>query len=552
MPKSRAALFLFALLAALPPAHALRAEAEKDPLSEQAIAMANQGKFDDAVALLRAEAGKGPATVRQSILLGRLLDHIGKADEACAAWEKNLRKNADDYPLLMEIGRIRARQGDDGPNVSYDRGAVSYSPSKDEAKEEEYKQKHLRMAADAYARAMEAAPARSEPHSRCAEVLLKLKDFDGAAKLYENLLANDEKDTYARYELVKTLDAAGKKDQAAQHADKLLEANPRHAGGHAYQAARYRAQGDQAKAEAHRKMAGFYEWLAPFATMTYSDERYATYRLLARDGHNEGEEQQTPEKREKTAKARVDKVDALIAGGSKEDLEFLGTICLHHADHGYLEDRIYGAFAKRGQAAAAILAEVLRAAESTCTMKSAAFALAEIKAPEAFELIVRLLPGDLRSVWYVDAAGALAKLGDPRAVEPLIEALAPDLTEPPPPEDDIMGQSRGRRAARWRAALALGSFNTEASKKALDEGAKNGQIAAACHAALYRLTKDDKHLAPAKAVLDKDEEIGCWFVATFFRTMDDPKAKAAGDAWFKAREEERSKEEAEEKANDGK
>ena len=97
----------------------------------------------------------------------------------------------------------------------------------------------------------------------------------------------------------------------------------------------------------------------------------------------------------------------------------------------------------------------------------------------------------------------------------------------------------GRRAARIRAALALGSFDTTASIRALADGVANDQIAVACHAALYRITKDEKHLREVIQAFEKDNTQGLYLVASFFHAMNDGPAKQAAVAWRKAREEKR-------------
>ncbi len=93
-----------------------------------------------------------------------------------------------------------------------------------------------------------------------------------------------------------------------------------------------------------------------------------------------------------------------------------------------------------------------------------------------------------------------------------------------------------------RAALALGSFDTVPSKFALEKGLQNDQIAPACQAALYKLTKDEKHLKAVGAVLLKKEYQGAYLLAKFLNAMKDDKARAVSEAWRAARKAEREKE----------
>ncbi len=298
----------------------------------KAVSYANKGQFALAIAHLRKHLKKEPDRVRLRQLLGNILDHIGKPEEAVVVWEEGLQKKSEDYPLLMAMAGIRKRQGDEGPNVTHSKGMVSYEPSTDEKAENEYKRAHLLMAADLYVKAALVAPEAKEPVRSKAEILLRLKKFDEAVKLYAGLFEKDATDVAALQALAQAYAAAGKKEDAFEKFQTLLELDPRHGAAHAYLAGYFEAQGERnggkEKAAAHRMQAEFFNWLAPFATMTFTKERFATFQILAQTKEKEGE------RRELLAQTRRDRVEKLIQDGSKSSLEFLATLCFHHGDHG--------------------------------------------------------------------------------------------------------------------------------------------------------------------------------------------------------------------------
>ena len=149
-----------------------------------------------------------------------------------------------------------------------------------------------------------------------------------------------------------------------------------------------------------------------------------------------------------------------------------------------------------------------------------------MKSPEVLPFLVKMLPGDVRIGFDSNIAGALAVLGDQRAVAPLIEVLAPTLTLSEP-EEDLMMMSAGRYNNRLRSALALGHFDTPAAREALAKGVANPQLSFACRAALYGLSRSDKDWVELeKAALQKLEPMEAYYVAEYLnRFSEDIRAK---------------------------
>jgi HEAT repeat protein len=108
----------------------------------------------------------------------------------------------------------------------------------------------------------------------------------------------------------------------------------------------------------------------------------------------------------------------------------------------------------------------------------------------------------------MDIANALDVLGDARAVPALIAVLAPENQEEP---DRVTAMMYDTAGARYRAAMALGAFDTADSKQALLKGLENPRIHLACAGALYRLTGDAKYRAVLEKAAEQDD-IHAWRV----------------------------------------
>ena len=245
----------------------------------------------------------------------------------------------------------------------------------------------------------------------------------------------------------------------------------------------------------------------------------------------------TPESKDSRQKYFKQK-EKLIKHLAKEDsltsTEFLAAICWHHADHGRLENLAFAAIEKRGKKAVKILVNLVKNAQSTCTIKSASHALARLRAPEAFDILIRILPGDIRLVFYIDAALALEILGDSRAVAHLVKVLNPDYRQPKSSRDeDPMDFGMGRQMARARAALALGNFDKRESIAALEKGVKNDQVSAYCHAGLYRLTRKSKHFAPVAKAIENDAGMDSYILVRYLERTGDRQAKTYVEKWKK-------------------
>jgi tetratricopeptide (TPR) repeat protein len=494
---------------------------QQEPPIEQAVKLANQGNVDRAISTLRDYLKGNANDVNARALLGGILDFDGRPDEAVTLWEAGMTNTAADFPLLMSIGEIRHRQGRDGPTISYRRGMVQANPSKNEAEEERYKTSHLAQAATIYKRAHKLRPNQPEAASALASVYAEQGKHDAAAEVWKSLVKLEPKNGEYQLNLGLATKQAGRADEAAQYLKHAIELNPRLAEAHEALAEYQKAKGQAAEAEQSRKRADFYKRLPSFCTVLYSDESRKSLDSLD------------------DAKF----VRKLIDDPSERATEFLAIVCWSHP-HNQLETQAFDAIEARGAKTTPVLRALLEGAQSTCTIKSAGHILARRKSDGLFDFLVRLLPGDTRGfAMDMDIAGSLDDLGDTRAVRPLIEMLNPADTDPnhdsgPSPLED-------RYSARARAALAIGAFDTPAARRALEGGTKIPQFASYCWAALYRLSKDPKHLTALENAVRPDDGFTSSVVGNYLqKKVGTNEAKQLAQKWQRQREAQRAADDA--------
>lgn len=514
LPSARRLLAAFLIIAGLDciPAHAssLAVNAAEDPV-EQALKLANQGNVDSAIKLLRDHLGRASKDGKARELLGRILDFDGRPDEAVAVWESGLAGTAFDFPLLMAIGEIRLRQGTDGPNVAMRRGMVGFTPSKDKAGDERFKREHLAMAATAYEKARELRPDLPDVAKALASVYSLQERHKEAVAVWESLLKLEPRDGSNHLELALALRKGGQEDQALEHLKKALELDPRLAEAHEALAELQQRKGQTADAALSQKRAGFYKSLPAFCTLEYSEENLKTLTDLEQEAV----------------------VRKLVNDPSERAAEFLAALCWSHP-HNELETRAFQSLEARGAGTTPLLERLLKNAGSTCTIRSTAHILAKRKAANLYDYLEKMLPGDLRGFGMdMDIAGSLDDLGDPRAVGPLSQLLGPlgaDAAQENGPMVD-------RPQARARAALALGAFDTPEVRKTLETRLQDPRLGPYCHAALYRITRNQEHLTALKKAAGDDPGFLGYVVGDYLvRKVGTEEAKALARKWAEQRE----------------
>jgi tetratricopeptide (TPR) repeat protein len=485
-------------------------KAQEDSAANRAIRAVNQGNVEGAIDLLNKHLEKNSKDVQARVVLGQILDFDGRPDEAVKLWERALTGADTDFPLLMSIGEIRSRQGRDGPAVSNRRGMVQVKPSTNKAEEAAFKKAKLAEAEAAYDKARKLRPAEEDAAEALAAVYSLEEKHDAAAQVWKSLIEREPKDADYQLQLALTTRQAGRADEAARYLERAIALDPRLAEAHKALAEFQKQKGRAAEAEQSQSRADFYERLPVFCTIEYSAENRNTLDQL-----------QEPET-----------VRKLVADPSKTAAEFLAVLCWTHP-HNNLETTAFDALESRGAATTPILQALFKDARSTCTVRSTARILARRKTDRLLEDLLKRLPGDLRGFGMeMDIAGSLDELGDPRAIAPLIEILNPAQVD-----RSGDGLLTDRTTARRRAALALGAFDTPESRRALEQGTQSPQVKAYCLAALYRLTKDQKHLDALEAAVPPKESFATYVIGNYLRNkVPTEAASALAQRWQRERE----------------
>ncbi len=411
--------------------------------TDRALQLANAGKIDPAIALLRDHLKDEPKDEDARIALGRILDFDGRPDEAVSLWESALTGDASDYSYLMSVGEIRLRQGESGPNMTFRAGTVMARPSRDKDAEVRYKKDRLADAASAYEKARKLRPEAPEAAKALASVYSRQGKPEAALGVWKSLVALEPENPGFRLSLALATRDAGHEDEAADFLRRTLELDPRLAEAHEALAEHQEKKGLAAEAEKSRSRANFYKRLPSFATLTDTEENVRTLDALDQEGT----------------------VRKLAEDPSDRASEILAILCWSHP-HNALEAEAFKALEARGAKTTPLLQKILDGAQSTCTIKSTAHILARRKTDGLLDYLEKMLPGDVRGFGMdMDIAGSLDDLGDPRAVEALARMVDPDT-----PGEGV-NPLIDRNSARFRAALALGAFDTPESRKTLEAGA---------------------------------------------------------------------------------
>jgi len=479
--------------------------------------LAQRGQLAEAIELLREHLAETSGDKRARALLGMLLAYDGHPAEGIQACRDGISGDATDLELWQLIGVYEAQLGEDGPNVTRARGMIEYRPSSDEEAEQAFCDEHLRLAAAALRQALAIEAGDVDTATALARVLEMAGEREQAAEVWGQLVEAYPGSAEYLLGLGRVQHALGQRDEGLVSYGKAMEIDPRLPEPHRVLATFFEASGDAEMAARLRRKAAYYEWMPPFAETPYSEEVHDSYAILAHQPSSDGPAP-TPEQ-------RLAEVERLIAAPSLESTDLLAALCWHHGDHGPLEDRVYAALEQRGRDAEPVLFGLLKQGQHTCTIGHAAHSLARMQAAGLLEVLLFLLPGDVRPVFPMDIAGALDELGDPVVVPALIEAMDPEhVVVAVEPGEDVMMEGWGRLQSRQRAALALGAFDTPESRKALRSGLVNEDLVGFCAAALYRLLGQRKNLVAVQAEMGRDG-MSEWVLCDYLAGIDRDEAR---------------------------
>ena len=486
-------------------------------IDEKLEGLYQRQQFSDAEEILREGLEAEPEEKKWRVELARLLDHLGKSEESIKVLKDGLQGDEGDSELLWYLGQAWLARGDDGPNVTRSGGVVTHSPSQMTDEEEAaWKKAEYLKATGAFREVFKNNP----NYEKGVEVFVRaLKGALPATELEKEVKSLSERFPENLQLILHHSDAliASKEpERALEPLMEILEKEPRNVIVHRKLAEVYEASGKEQLAEDSLGRANFYEWVPPFMEMVFSKESSEKIVNLTKEDANLAE-----------------LVEQLIAEKGQASTDLIATVCWHHLAHGAIETACFEELVNRGEGD--LLVSLMENAQNVWTSREGGRALARMKHPKALQILSDLVKEDQRPVWFFDAAGALDILGDQRAVAVLAKTADPGFNESSRQglEDEAKFMSDGSYNNRIRCILALGAFKGEEAKLALTEAAKSPELSMASEFALYRMTKDEKHLQKGFALVEDTQSFRHIMKTYIEEKIGDKKSLEALEAWEK-------------------
>lgn len=475
-------------------------------------------RFDDALATLTRAVSERPDDVALRIRLALVITEDGRPDEAIRTLREGVRHRPEDADLFTLAGGVRLRQALDGATIERRRGSITAHPSTDAEAERNRVSAWLTESRDLFADALRARPNHLGALEGSAVVMGRMEDHANAVRAWERIVAMT-RSRDAEENLARAVASSGDRRRAITLYEALVAAEPARGEAQSNLATLYEADGRADDARSTRARAEFYRWIAPF-TLAPDDAHLADVHTLS--SWFATDDAPAPPTREAEVRAALTR---LGAAHTPESRTLLAAFAWHHS-HDALEELAYEGLRGNGADASDTLLELLRVANSTCTMRQSVDGLARLHDPRALTILTAALPRDV-GIFPIDAANALEVLGDPSAV-PLLLSFLERPVPPANPDDPMVGA--GIAAARARAVLALGAFDTPESRAALDRFTHDPMLALEAHAALYRLTRQAPHLAAVERVTTAQERARSRSIlTTYIERARTPQATAAAE-----------------------
>ncbi len=486
----------------------------------------------EAIEIMTQRLQGNPADDKTRARLGQMLAYQGQSERALNVWQQGLDGQGDDAALWLQIGDFYRESAEKSEALlqasmaaeeAKEQGQVpgqsAVKKTEEELAEEELKTIEVwNRAVQAYQNVVAEDANNIDAVMRYAHALQGTRENDAAEQWWQHVFELDPTNTLAAVRCANL--QLERKDVVAAGGTLMagLDADPRNAALWLFGANLANYMGDEQKAIEATEKAKFYGWLPPFCKdVEYSEEMAAVVTALRDPKQMEGA------------------VEDLIGTPGPASSQLLAAVCWHRKIHGQIETACFEELTRRQDGD--LLVELFTTGNSSFTIQYAGHALAELKHSKAFELLVEVLPQDIKPVWHMDIANSLAVLGDPRAVPPLIQVLDPERLDSRTylSTEDPSIATDGPLFARHRAALALGKFDDPQAKEALTQGLKNMDIAVACNAALYRQTDQLMHLRAIEPIQGETRDLLMGYIAE----IDRPAAQDLHKRWTEFREAEK-------------
>ncbi len=442
-----------------------------------------RGEYAAAEALMTGALERDSGLARVRVMLGRFMAADGREPAQLELLQAGLKQPEAGAraAVLIELSHVHEERWRRGPNIHYGRGTVTAKPADPDMDEDAWKARELKAARDHAERALTAAPELERAQLRAARMRLAQQAYADAEPLFRKLVASQPREVGYLYYHARSLAPLGRQREAIAALERAVELDPHLRPAWQGLVALYEGEGMKGAAEQASARVRFLGFVPPFLQAPYSPQAAATAARLS--GHHEGEVDVMKELR------------ALAADPSESSTKLLAAYVLRHP-HDASETLAFDALRARAKSIGGDMLLLAENAGSKCISRQAYSILAESGHPRAFDALIARLPFDLTPLHHDDIAGALASLGDARAVPALVEQLGrPDSEQ----TDSFM--SHGVVEARQRATLALGHFDVPQARAALEKVRAREDLAPFAAVALYRLSRDRAHLQGLIAAL---------------------------------------------------
>ncbi len=444
--------------------------------SERALAAAKRALQESnselAIGIMKKYLDRHPRDREHRVLFASLYQHLEKPEEAVRLLKYGMNGSVADSSLWEAVRRIRVAQAEQGPNTTVVGHWERTSPSVDEEQDKKWITQHWELALEAAQEVEKKQPKDTSNRWYLAKILGELGRLPESIVYWSALYEESPLDSDVAVGYATALLESQEWEKVEPVLWKHAKSTTARAKVYSLLCKLYTEKNDHERLKEVEKHSSFYQSIPDFVEIEYSLDHLNTLRTLY--------EEETLER--------------LMLDKSRSSSMFLATLCWQHP-HNRDEEDAFAELERRGEDAIDIVDQLMNNASSNCTIRSCAKILARKKFPGLIERLIGLLPHDHMSFGMdMDIAGAMDELGDPLAIDSLIECARISDRSIPDHGGDMGSFLQDDICSRARSVLALGAFDQPEARDALKKGFENPRLRACSAAALYRLTRDDTYL----------------------------------------------------------
>lgn len=338
--------------------------------------------------------------------------------------------------LLLIAARLHLSLAENGPNYrNYANGMAVYRVSNDAEADRRWVAAQLDAAASVAQRAVALAPRQADALAVLATVRERQKQPAQALSVLDSTPEVVAADTEATTQRARLLAELGRPREAIAGYRSAVSRNE------------FASESWQALAKLHGKLgeedarkqaeerASYYGFLMPSSRLGFTPARAEKAQALA---SHFGKQTKTEADRWQAT------FTALDQAGDDEAAELLASF-VHWHSHDDEEARAFAALERQGSKVAPVLIRLVQGSGSVCTIRQALAILSRLRPvlPETNALALQALDNDRNPFFPIDAALALARLGDVQSVVPLLTTTGCEPLARLGEQPELPGRVRG-------------------------------------------------------------------------------------------------------------